>query len=43
MMRVVGAAQESLEGVARTSEKWVDLFRDVSEVYRTTTSASMNN
>lgn len=42
MMRVVGAAQESLEGVARTSEKWVDLFRDVSEVYRTT-SANMNN
>lgn len=42
MMRVVCAAQESLEGVARTNEKWVDLFRDVSEVYRTT-STNMNN
>eukprot|EP00555_Chaetoceros_dichaeta_P011735 CAMPEP_0198268436 /NCGR_PEP_ID=MMETSP1447-20131203/37240_1 /TAXON_ID=420782 /ORGANISM="Chaetoceros dichaeta, Strain CCMP1751" /LENGTH=271 /DNA_ID=CAMNT_0043959483 /DNA_START=146 /DNA_END=961 /DNA_ORIENTATION=+ len=42
MIRVVDAAQESLEGVARTSDKWVDLFRDVSEVYRTT-SANMNN
>merc|ERR1719491_544672 len=34
MMRVVSAAQNSLGEVARTSDKWVDLFRDLSEVYR---------
>lgn len=35
MMRVVSAAQESLESVARTSDKWQDLYRDVNEAYRT--------
>lgn len=35
MLNVVKAAQESLEQTARTSEKWQDLYRDVSEAYRT--------
>ena len=35
MMGVVSAAQESLENVARTSDKWQDLYRDVNEAYRT--------
>ena len=35
MMRVVSSAQESLETVARTSDKWQDLYRDVNEAYRT--------
>lgn len=35
MMNVVKAAQESLEQTSRTSEKWQDLYRDVSEAYRT--------
>jgi len=35
MMRVVSAAQEALDGVTRTSDKWLDLYRDVKEAYRT--------
>lgn len=35
MLNVVEAAQESLEQTSRTSEKWQDLYRDVSEAYRT--------
>mmetsp|Transcript_1977 Transcript_1977/g.2681 ORF Transcript_1977/g.2681 Transcript_1977/m.2681 type:complete len:310 (-) Transcript_1977:245-1174(-) len=35
MMNVVSAAQESLDKVSRTSEKWEDLYRDVSDAYRT--------
>jgi len=33
MMRIVGAAQQSLENVSRTSDKWQDLYKDVSEAY----------
>ena len=35
MMNVVKAAQESLEETSRTSEKWQDLYRDVSDAYKT--------
>jgi hypothetical protein len=33
MMRVVAAAEQSLDSVARTSDKWQDLYKDVSEAY----------
>lgn len=33
MMRVVAAAEQSLESVERTSDKWQDLYRDVVEAY----------
>jgi hypothetical protein len=31
MMRVVAAAEQSLESVARTSDKWQDLYKDIAE------------
>eukprot|EP00557_Chaetoceros_sp_GSL56_P006857 CAMPEP_0176495884 /NCGR_PEP_ID=MMETSP0200_2-20121128/10901_1 /TAXON_ID=947934 /ORGANISM="Chaetoceros sp., Strain GSL56" /LENGTH=313 /DNA_ID=CAMNT_0017893805 /DNA_START=212 /DNA_END=1153 /DNA_ORIENTATION=+ len=33
MMRVVAAAEQSLDSVERTSDKWQDLYRDVTEAY----------
>lgn len=40
MMRVVHAAEESLDGVARSSEKWQDLYRDMNEASRTLDSVA---
>jgi len=34
MMRVVAAAQQALESVSRTSDKWQDLYDDVSGAYQ---------
>jgi len=34
MMRVVAAAQQALDSVSRTSDKWQDLYKDVSEAYQ---------
>jgi len=34
MMRVVAAAQQALESVSRTSDKWQDIYKDVSEAYQ---------
>ena len=33
MMRIVGAAEQSLDDVVRTSDKWEDLYKDVSDAY----------
>ncbi len=33
MMRVVAAAEQSLDTVSRTSDKWQDLYKDVTEAY----------
>ncbi len=35
MMRVVSAAEEDLEDVEQTSDKWQDLYKDVTEAYNT--------
>jgi hypothetical protein len=34
MMRVVAAAQQALDSVSRTSDKWQDLYKDVSDAYQ---------
>jgi len=34
MMRIVAAAQQALESVSRTSDKWQDLYKDVSDAYQ---------
>ena len=35
MMRVVEAAEKALSRVPKSSDKWVDLSNDISEVYKT--------
>lgn len=35
LMRVVSSAEEKLKNVSRTSDKWIDIERDISKAYQT--------